>query len=466
MTEPKMEEFQRAAIRHSLQDVIHILENEPVQGDLIVLWPIVETMNRVSIAHLSVERGMKFLITAGEGPLIEEHDLHLQLQQMRKYDPESARFLEQAFEEAVNHYQCNPNKKPMKHLKTLDSYLSATGSNQAFQNIRYWELEQSLDEVLIRQIHLSLHIEILHGLSEILRAPDMPKGTVLHRVERAVRDAMWPIQELRYGPGTEKERSVESYKQWLGGYSSFREAIAEAFRHSTVAGDDFKLKMLNNAYKTLWESKDPAVRYFADTLIMLPTQSRDAIPCVEWLGPDLYQAGKVSTPAGEVLGFIDRRRDGMWSISPTGYATVRVAAKAETQTDARCFLASLLTRPARAIVNGDERNLRIVGEENDLFKRNYDQVANWYEGTDSTQWPTYEVAFWDDKHGITGKDGVKLEVPSTKFKSVVDVLEGTVTGVAGHKVFISGIESVEWASRPSTSTSPGAGSGSGSGTTK
>ena len=40
---------------------------------------------------------------------------------------------------------------------------------------------------------------------------------------------------------------------------------------------------------------------------------------------------------------------------------------AETPTDAGCFLASLLTRPARVIVNGGERHQRIVGKEYELF---------------------------------------------------------------------------------------------------
>ena len=438
-----MEELQRATVQHSLEDVIRILENEPVQGDLIVQWPIVETMNRVSIAHLSIERGMKYLITAAGGPLIEEHGLHQQLQLLQKYAPESAKFLEEAFEAAVRHYRYNPNADSMNYLNTLDSYLTITGSNQAFQDIRYWELDQSLDEVLIRQAYLSLHMEILHGLIEILDAPDKPKGTVSDRVETAVRDALWPSLDLSYIPGTDKEHSVQSYIQWLGGHDSSREAIAEAYGYDAVPGDDLMLRVLSNAYKVLAESKDPAVKYFADTLTVLPKQSRDAIPCVEWLGPEPYQAGKVSTPVGKVLGFIYRRADKKWDISPRGNRAARVSEKAETQTDARCFLASFLTRPARTTVNGVEGDLRIVGEEYNLFNRNYDQVAKWYEKGDGAQRPSYQVEFWDDKHGITDKDIVKLEVPSTRFRGVSDVLEGTVTSVAGQRMSISGEEYIK-----------------------
>ena len=67
--------MKRAIIRHSVQDVIHILENEPVKGDLVPGITVVQVMNRVSIAHLSIERAFKFLITEAGGPLVETHDL-------------------------------------------------------------------------------------------------------------------------------------------------------------------------------------------------------------------------------------------------------------------------------------------------------------------------------------------------------------------------------------------------------
>ena len=50
-----MTDIQRAIIRHSVEDVIRILENEPVKRDLIPEITAVQVMNRVSIAHLSIE---------------------------------------------------------------------------------------------------------------------------------------------------------------------------------------------------------------------------------------------------------------------------------------------------------------------------------------------------------------------------------------------------------------------------
>ena len=106
-----------------------------------------------------------------------------------------------------------------------------------------------------------------------------------------------------------------------------------------------------------------------------------------------------------------------------------LSAIAETQTDARCYLASILSRPTKVTVEGDERGLRLVGNEHDIFEGSYGQ---------------YQVEFWDDQHGIAGGDGVKLELPGEKLGTLIltHVLEGTVTRVKGPKVFISGSEAL------------------------
>ena len=223
-----MVDIQREIINHSVEDVIRILDNEPVKGDMVPGITAVQVMNRVSIAHLSIERALKFLIKEAGGPLVETHDLRQRYQELRGHNPEAAKSLDGAFEAAVRHYCFNPNADNMTHLKTLERYLKVAGSAQAFQDIRYWELTQSLDEILLRRVHLSIHIELLHGLSEILLAPDKPKETVADRVERAVSNAMWPAAKMAYSPGTSEERSINSYIAWLQGFSSKRQALTEA----------------------------------------------------------------------------------------------------------------------------------------------------------------------------------------------------------------------------------------------
>ena len=443
------QKIKRTVMQHSVTDAIRVLENNPVQPDMVAELTIAQVMNRVSTAHLSIERTMKFLITEAGGPLIKNHDLPSRLNELRQYEPASAEFLEEAFIAAVQHYRYNANARHMKHLQSLETYLNATGSDKDFQDIRYWELSQSTDEIIVRQIYLSLHLELLHAVRELLMPPGRTKETVSLRVETAVQKATRP--RLAYATGTDEEVSVKSYLKWLNGFESDREAMTKASRKGEAPDDEFTLELLRKAHQELANSTDPAVKYFALILTVLPHQPRDAVPCVDWLGPEKYQTGDVSTPGGNHLGFIFRRPDGLWNIEPSRDGPVMISGVAETQTDAGCFLASILTKPTRATVNGNETNLRIMGEEYDLFNRNHDQAARWDEETDSSLYPTHEVDFWDNEHGIREGDNVKLEVPSKQFPDIADVLEGTVTGVEGQKVFISGIDSAERI-RPTVST--------------
>ena len=431
-----MADIQRAIIRHSVRDVIRILENEPVKGDMVPAITAVQVMNRVSIAHLSIERAFKFLITKAGGRLVETHDLRHLYQELLQHETVSAKFLEGTFEAAVRHYGYNPNATNMTHLKTLERYLEIAGSDKAFQDIRYWELTQSLDEMLLRRIYLSLHIELLQGLSEILLAPGRPIETVADRVERAVKNAMSPTANLAYSPGTPKEHSVHSYMDWRRGFSTWSDSLAAAVQKAFNIGDDFMANLARNAYGTLLEAADPAVRYFANTLDVLPRQPRDVVPCVEWWGPVKELRGSVKTPAGTFLGFINRGPDGLWYITPPQEG----AAKARSQTDARCYLAILLTRPALVTVEGEDRPLRIVGEEHNFFQQNYDEIDRRYEGTGDDKTWTHKVTFWDRDHGIEINDRVRVEVRSRELDGLVDILEGTAREVAEHEVCLSGSE--------------------------
>ena len=431
-----MSDIQRAIVRHSIEDVIHILEHEPVKGDLVPQITAVQVMNRVSIAHLSIERALKFLITKAGGPLVETHDLRRRYKELLLHAPVRARYLEGVFEAAVRHYRYNPNTAYMTHLQTLERYLEVAGSDKAFQGVRYWELTQSLDEILLRQIYLSIHIELLHGLREILLVSDIPRNTVANRVERAVEDAMWSTADMAYGQGTPEEQSVHSYIAWRQGFNTWSDALADAVQKGFNIGDDFMANVAGNAYGALLKATDPAVRYFANTLDVLPRQPRDVIPCVDWLGPEKERYGSVSTPAGTGLGFIERGLDGLWYVTPLRGRLVAV--KTRRQTDARCYLAILLSRLAQVTVEGEGRSLRIVGEEHSFYGKNYSEINRRLEGTgDDNVW-THKVVFWNRDHSIEVNAKVRVEVRSGNTKGVVDIVEGTVTEVAEHEVYLSG----------------------------
>lgn len=293
--------IEQTIIRHSVEDVIRIPENEPVRPDLIGQLTAVQVMNRVSIAHLSIERALKFMIVRAGGPLTKDHHLGGRLRELTQHEQESADFLRHAFQAAVRHYRLNPNVDKAGHLKSLDRYLDVAGSDSAFQDLRYWELDQSPDGILLRRLYLALHLELLHAVLELLYGRQ-PTDTVATRVERAVDEAMLFAPDLAFTPGTAKEDSVRSYLDWRWGFASLSETLAAAGRRQFKIGDEFANSMVVRAQQSLTQSVDPAVSYFGGTLDVLPRQPREVIPPVEWLSNPLHQREFANTPSGMTLG--------------------------------------------------------------------------------------------------------------------------------------------------------------------
>lgn len=433
-----MVDIHRHTIRHSVVDVIHILEETPVKGAIVPQVTVVELMNRASIAHLSIERALKFLITTAGGPLIEKHDLGEQYRELQQYDSRSANFLEEAFKAAIQHYRYNPNSTDMRHLRSLERYLTVTGSRQTFRDIRYWELNQSLSDVPLHQVNLSLHTELLHALSEILLAPDRLMEKVQDRVEREVREAMFSTVELGYSPGTPKGNSVQSYIDWIRGFSTWSEALNDAVQKGFELGDQLMGALTKNAYRALLASKDSAVRYFANTLDVLPQQSRELVPCVEWFGQMKNLSGVVKSPAGTILGWIERGPDSLWYITSHLGGDGGVYAKARTQTDARCYLAQLLARQARVLIKNLPKTLTVVNEGHYFFQQNYDAYDRDRGVTREDVTWTHRITFWEKSHGIANGTDIRVEVNREDKNNVVDILEGRATEISDHEVRILG----------------------------
>ena len=439
-----MADIHRHTIRHSVVDVIRILEEIPAKGAIVPQITVVELMNRASMAHLSIERALKYLITVAGGPLIRTHDLGEQYRELRQYDSASANFLEEAFEAAIQHYRYDPNSTDMTNLRTLEGYLTATGSGQAFKDIRYWELNQSLRNVPLHQVYLSLHTELLHALSEVLLAPQRRMEKVQDRVEREVQEAMFRTVELGFSPGTPKEFSVNSYLNWAQSFSTWCEALGDAVHRGFEFGDQLMVVLTKNAYKTLLASRDSAVRYFANTLDVLPEQPRELVPCVERFGQRRNQSGVVKSPAGTILGWIERGPDSLWYISSHLGGDGGVFAKAKTQTDARCYLARLLARQARVFIKEQHKTITVVNEGHYFFQQNYD-VYDGERGTtrEDATW-THRITFWEKSHGIANGMDIRVEVNREDQNNVVDILEGRATEVSDHEVRILGSHLIDF----------------------
>ena len=290
---------EKTIIRFSLDDIIQIFENEPVQPDMVAGITVSRIMNRGPIAHLSIERALKFLIEEAAGAWEKDHNLESQFKNLQKYDPNSAKFLEDCFEAAVKHYRINPASPGSGHFKTLTQYLAETGSETAFNSMRYWELDQSLDENIVRRISLFIHYELLQGLRGIVLDLGRPTDTVKERVERVVEDAIFPRSELAYVIGSEKEDSVNEYQEWLGEFPSNEKALKDAFQKEFHIGSEFVNKTARQAYETLASCPDPAARYLARLISVLPKQQANVSPHIEWLDSQKRNFGRSTRQAAQ-----------------------------------------------------------------------------------------------------------------------------------------------------------------------
>ena len=437
-----MDQVHRHVIRSSINDTVHILDSAPVKLDLVPQFTAFQMMNRAPIAHLSVERGLKSLIADSGVHTKDEHNLLPLYRKLAEFNPEDAAFFSKSFDDAVRAYGYKVNSTGLEHLKSIEAYLSKVGSQKAFNAMRYWEIKQSLDEDVLRRISLPIHRELLLALCQLFM-PSSQRTTVIGRIERRVKDAMFDPPKLAYAPGSEKENVVKWYLNWLfQEHSTCCDALADAVNAGFWVRDDFIDQLLFNAYNALLKCDDPAVQHFAYSLNVLPPQPRDPGQAthVEWLGPSTEpRSGLVSSPAGTLLGEIARRAEGRWEITPYRGGALRVSAIALSQTDARCYLANHLTQEVIVAVNGSEaRQLRLVGEGDLPFLLNASQHMDESSGN---AFSTFVLDFWDEAHGLEQGQHILVESGPTPWQSV-DVVEGDVVDVDRQRVSIRGAQSV------------------------
>ena len=442
-----MDTMERYKIRASIKDVIAILDSAPIHRDLIPEANLVQLTNRVPIAHLAIERGLKALINEAGGSVEETHGLHRLYRDLKGRDQESGDYLAMAFQDSVGFYGYNVNAKGFGQFRSLDDYLSRVGTEKTFESLRYWAIgETGKGESPMPYISPLIHREILCALWCLFLASR--RETVSGRVEREVREAMFSRRHIHWGAeDTSKERSVHWYMNWLlKEHTTCRSALEEAVRQDFGIREDDKFvnQTLRDAYTDLCQSKDPAVLYLIRTLTYLPQGSQirnaDAVPDVEWLNRD-QTSGMVKTPTGTCLGFIEKYADGTWGIEPQEEGLVQVSDIAATLADAKAYLVNRLTRQVTVTVRGESQQLRVVTER-DFFPLavNYMEIESTTDVLPYTT--TYELEFWDVGHDISPGDEISVELPSDTSHKFVSILEGTVKTVSEHKVLVEGMERV------------------------
>ena len=192
-----MEEF---AVQFSIGDALQILDDSPLGPDAPTQPMLVQITNRVPMAHLAIERGLKSLIKKHGGEVEHHHSLHKHLRKLRELDSSAVVFLEKTFDETTAFYGLNPNYPGLRHIRSLNAYLETVGTAKAFNSMRYWELNPEREESLFRKIWPPIHREILLAISKLHVSNSSEGETITGRVEQTVHDALFPVERLVYSP--------------------------------------------------------------------------------------------------------------------------------------------------------------------------------------------------------------------------------------------------------------------------
>ena len=451
-----MDTMDKYKIQKSLEDVLGILDSAPIQPDMIPETNYVQLTNRMPIAHLAIERGLKALISdATRQDTDWIHGLNKLFRDLKECAPDSSDYLGRAFEDAVGFFGYNVNRKGFGHFRSLEDYLAKVGTEKAFEELRYWAIGQSgKGESPIPYISTPIHRELLCALW-CLFLPNR-RETVSERVERKIGYDMFDGRHLWHNSDdVDKERSIRWYGDWLvREHVTCGDALRDALQNNFAVkeGDELVRQTLRDAYDDLLNSKDPAVLYFMRRLTYLPRGSQprvpDAIPEVEWLHQEKTSA-KVVTPAGTCLGFIDRYADGGWGIEPAEEGLARVEEIAVSLPDAKNYLVNRLTKRAKITANGESKLLRIVCQWGRSLR---------FGWTSSTKDPggmgahatIFDLEFWDASHGLNAGEEISVVLDSERIHGLESVLEGTVATVAEQNVSIDGTETF----RPTEATEP------------
>ena len=422
-------------IQESIRDVIRILDSAPLHRDLVYETNVVQLANRVPMAHLAIERGLKSLLCRARQneEQVSGHSLNKLYRSLKHSDAKSADSLERAFQDAVSFFGYNVEDKQKKlgHFRSLNSYLSKVGTEKHFTAMRYWVIEDSSEaNDPIHFVCPRIHREILCALNSIFWNTHK---TVTNRVDREVADALIDHTELSLSlEDPDREVLAERYMAWLKGQSSPRAALEVGLAEDSeiLADNEVAAKIIRKALEKLKHSKDPAVLYYTGTLDYLPkgSQRSDANPKIKWLDKD-KRTGEVVTPADTCLGFIRGHSDGTWEIeSLTGVEIAR------SHVDAKHYLVNHMTEQINVTADGTSKSVRLVTLGNQTVS-----PATWTHDIDVDDLEeTYDLEFWDQGHGLQIGSDCIIEVPSDFQRGIVTVLKGVVADVSAQKVMVRG----------------------------
>ena len=413
----------RATFLNSLEDDINSLQS----------MPITTILKRISTAHLSIEKSIKFLIMKAKDVEnipkdLKTHDLSLIFEELKTCDSASACFLEDAFEDAVHFFRCQTDLPEQNHFSSLSKHLETVGNQDEFIKRRYLDLEKQEISEVENRISLTMHLEILHALKQLISLKRENREFVKKRVERLISEELKESRQEKCSPFSSGYSVTEkTFYGWISHNSPSKimsDTIKRDFKIETpysCMNEIVKNKILKDAHDKLTKSGDRAILYFLETVKILPPQQKGTLllSCLQ------THDGIVKTPVGVPLGRISQRYDGFWSIECfINYIQLEYKL-AHDKMDAIQYLITSVTTPVSAKIDGHEVEIHLVGRICMLPKQMIGPQNN------NEPWK-YEFQLWNNSHNIEPGQHISLSINSkdnTQLCSFSDVYEGEVTGV-------------------------------------
>ena len=397
--------------------------------------------------HLAIELGIKTLIESfGRPGVIKEHDL-CKLLALLGHGSDKGReavfYLSRSFDSAVQVYGLLRGWEDHSRFESIQKYFRSTGRTEHYEAYRYSqpsidsEIEELLNSVWYR-IDLRLHLEIVRALMysasyfERSLEPDVtynppPQMLASHMVGsyfRAFGAAALPKNgdvsppEAHFGP---------EHRAWI------RDAVRASYR-GEVSEDSPQARAARALDE---ESKnDIALRYQLDLWRRTEPDPEDLDPRLAngyELSEDFEIHGYVHSRAGELLGRVSQRSDGLWDAEPL---CTRQGFVLSSREHAIGFVVKRSTRLANVFVNGQQ-----FGEMYLVCSRDYrlKYVEGYPFGWDGSR---YHFEFLESHQFAIGDDlGFGF---TDKGEDGLEGFGGRVVDTDGHVVRITDLWSMEW----------------------
>lgn len=426
----------RDAMRH-LGSIIPNLTSAPLAPDRegrLHQWRqsiIPQRASKLAVAHSAIENGLKHLINKRKGNYKHKHDLAGLLDELRACNPEVAASLDSAFAAAAEFYGTDTQHPAYRHLASLPDYLEKVGSKKHFELLRYVGLESSIDDPALEYVHMEFHYEILCALDEAIR----PRyGTIANRVEYFARLAFLDSPLLE-SLASHSAASKEAYVGWLEEQDTYVEAIRKlTTRRNAISNEHANCAAIDVCYK-LTGSEDLALRTIAHGFVLSELTQHGEIE-TRVSRPKEVKNQLVTTPAGDLLGYIRHLPTGFWLATDDIYSTN--PAWFRTERDARLYLARLFLVELFITTARGSSTYRSVSTKRYRGSEENQRVAssefNWAEFGKGEIW----LKLWDSHHDLQPSEHIDIRaaVNSTKQSSGFYWC-GRVAHVAGQNVYVS-----------------------------